>query len=59
MRDMTPKEKAKELIMKYRIKSKYKTYLARYAWTSLDIDGVYTKEEWNTAGFKDLLLETV
>ena len=56
---MTPKEKAKELIMKYRIKSKYKTYLARYAWTSLDIDGVYTKEEWNTAGFKDLLLETV
>jgi hypothetical protein len=45
--------------MKYRIKNKYKAHLAKYAWSNLDIDGVYIKEEWNTAGFKDLLLETV
>jgi hypothetical protein len=45
--------------MKYKIKSKYKAHLARYVWSGLDIDGAYTKEEWNTAGFKDLVLEAV
>jgi hypothetical protein len=43
---------------KFKIKAKYKNYLYRFCtWTSLDLDGIYTKAEWNKAGFKDLLLE--
>jgi hypothetical protein len=47
------------LIMKYKIKSKYKAYIVRWAWTKLNLDGEYTKEEWNNAGFKDVILEAV
>jgi hypothetical protein len=41
----------------YKIKEKYKSFLATYAWTKLDLNGSYTKEVWNKAGFKDSILE--
>ena len=43
----------------FKIKDKYKSHLARYAHTTLDLNGNYTKEEWNKHGFKDSLLENV
>jgi|GEM_PF-4803432 len=42
---------------KFKIKAKYKAHLLKYAWTKLDLNGEYTKEEWNTAGFMDCILE--
>jgi hypothetical protein len=41
----------------YKIKDKWKAWIAKYAFTSLNINGVYTRAEWNNAGFKDSLLE--
>lgn len=43
----------------YKIKDKAKAMIAKYGFTSLNINGVYTKAEWNKAGFKDDVLETV
>lgn len=44
----------------YRIKSEYVSFIKKMAWTCLDvINGVYDKETWNKAGFKDYLLEEV
>jgi hypothetical protein len=43
----------------FKIKEKYKSHLAKYAKTSLDLNGTYTKDKWNKAGFKDSLLENV
>jgi hypothetical protein len=43
----------------YKIKDKFKSHLFKYAHTKLDINGVYTKEEWNKAGFNDRVLELV
>lgn len=43
----------------YKIKDKYKSYLAAIAWTKLDINGVYSLEKWTQAGFKPLVLELV
>jgi hypothetical protein len=44
---------------KYKIKEKYKSLMAKYAWTKLDLDGIYSKEDWNKAGFKDSVLEII
>ena len=41
----------------YKIKDKFKLHLFKYAHTKLDINGVYTKEEWNKNGFNDRVLE--
>jgi hypothetical protein len=41
----------------FKIKAKYKSHLARYAWTKLDLNGCYTKAEWNKHGFRESLLE--
>jgi hypothetical protein len=43
----------------FKIKEKYKTLVAKYAFTKLDINSVYIKEIWNKAGFKDSILEEV
>jgi hypothetical protein len=43
----------------YKIKDKYKAHIAKYAFTKLDINGVYSLEEWTQAGFKTLVLELV
>lgn len=44
----------------YEIKKKYRNRVAMYAMkTKLDINGIYTKEEWNRNGFKDSILEKV
>jgi hypothetical protein len=43
----------------YKIKDKYKRQIAMYAHTTLNINGVYDKETWNKAGFKDIVLERV
>jgi len=40
----------------YKIADKYKAMVTKYAWTKLDLNGVYTKETWNKAGFKDSIL---
>ena len=41
----------------YRIKSKYKAHLLKYAWTKLDLNSEYSLEEWTKAGFKKSVLE--
>jgi hypothetical protein len=46
-----------ENLIKYKIKEKYKSMMFKYAFTRLDLDGEYSKEEWNTAGFMDCVLE--
>jgi hypothetical protein len=43
----------------FKIKEKYLKHIAKYSHTKLDLFGSYTKEEWNKAGFKDLVLEEV
>lgn len=43
----------------YKIKEKYKTFVVKNAWTKLDINGIYTLKEWNTAGFKECILEEI
>ena len=43
----------------YKIKDRYKNHIAKYAHTKLDINGIYDKETWNKAGFKDQLLDEV
>jgi hypothetical protein len=43
----------------YKIKDKFKVHLAKYAHSKLDINGAYTKEEWNRAGFMDHVLELI
>jgi hypothetical protein len=43
----------------YKIKDKYKEWIAKYAFTKLDINGVYSLEEWTKAGFKISALELV
>ena len=43
----------------YKIKDKYKAHIAKYAWTKLDINGVYSLDEWVNAGFKTTVLESV
>lgn len=44
----------------YRIKERYKSHIIKYMMNSgLDINGLYTKEQWNKAGFKDLILEKI
>jgi hypothetical protein len=40
----------------YRIADKYKSMVFKYAFTKLDLNGIYTKETWNKAGFKDSIL---
>ena len=42
---------------KYVIKKEYKSFIARYAWTKLDVNKAYTKEVWLKNGFKEKLLE--
>lgn len=42
----------------YKIKDKYKEHIAKYAWTKLDINGVYSLKEWTDAGFKTTVLES-
>ena len=42
---------------KLKLKDKYKGIVIKFGLTSLDINGSYTKEEWNKAGFKDYILE--
>ena len=44
-------------ITTYRIKEKYKSLFATYAWTKLDLNGSYSIEDWNKAGFKDSILD--
>jgi len=41
----------------YKIKSKYKAHLLKYAWTKLDLNSEYSLEEWTKAGFKKSVLE--
>ena len=43
----------------YKIKAKYIAFMFKYAHTTLDINGVYSKETWNKAGFLDRVLEEV
>lgn len=43
----------------YKIADKWKGFMFKYAWTKLNLDSVYSKEEWNNAGFKDSVLEKV
>jgi len=43
----------------YKLKEKYKSMVAKYAFTNLDINGTYTKETWLNAGFKESILEEV
>lgn len=43
----------------YKLKEKYKAMVAKYAFTRLDINGVYALETWETAGFKVCILEEV
>ncbi len=43
----------------YKLKEKYKAMVAKYAFTRLDINGVYSLETWNKAGFKVCILEEV
>jgi hypothetical protein len=43
----------------FKIKEKYLKHIVEYSNTKLDLYGSYTKEEWNKAGFKDLVLEEV
>jgi hypothetical protein len=44
----------------YRIKTNLVSFMLKYAWTKLDIvNGVYNKETWNSAGFKDSVLVEV
>ncbi len=43
--------------IKYRIKEKYKSFMFKYAWTKLDLNSEYSKEEWNSNGFMDSVLE--
>jgi hypothetical protein len=43
----------------YKIKEKYKALISRYAWTKLDINTSYSKEEWIRNGFKESILELV
>jgi len=40
----------------YKIKDKWKKHMFKYAATKLDLNGEYTKDVWNKAGFKDSLL---
>ena len=43
----------------YKLKDKYKKMVSKYGFTSLDINGTYTKETWTKAGFKEIILEEV
>ena len=44
----------------YKLKEKWKNTVMKYSMnTNLDINGSYTKEEWNKNGFKDLILEKI
>ena len=43
----------------YKIKEKYKNYVAKYAWTKLDINGIYSLEEWKKNGFTERVLELI
>ncbi len=43
----------------YRIKEKYKALIAKYAWTKLDTNSTYSKEEWINFGFKEYVLELI
>ena len=44
----------------YRLKEKYKVMVVKYAMkTKLDINGVYTKDDWNSNGYKDTILEKI
>jgi hypothetical protein len=44
----------------YKIKAKYVSFLSKNAWTKLDVvNGIYDKEIWNKAGFKDSVLEEI
>ena len=43
----------------YKIKETYRAFLSKYAWTKLDLNGSYSKEDWNAAGFKDKVLEKI
>lgn len=43
----------------YKLKDKYKGMVAKYAFTGLDINGIYSLETWETAGFKISILEVV
>lgn len=43
----------------YKLKEKYKNMVAKYGFTKLDINGVYSKETWITAGFKESILEEI
>lgn len=47
-------------IKKFRIKSKYLFLISKYAVkTKLNIRSSYTKETWNSYGYKDSILEEV
>jgi hypothetical protein len=43
----------------YKLKEKYKIHMFKYAWTKLDLNGVYSKEVWNEHGFVTKVLEEV
>jgi hypothetical protein len=43
----------------YRIKDKWKAHIAKYAHTTLNIDGVYNFETWQRHGFQKSVLQLV
>jgi hypothetical protein len=43
----------------YKLKDKYKGMVAKYAFTKLDINGIYSLETWKNSGFKESILEEV
>ena len=43
----------------YKIKDKYKVHITKYAWTKLDVNGVYSLDVWVKNGFNERILERV
>jgi len=43
----------------YKIKDKYKSLIARYAWTKLDTNCAYDLDTWIAYGFKEYILEKI
>jgi hypothetical protein len=41
----------------YKIIDRYKNIVTRYSFAKLDINGIYSKDTWLKAGFKESILE--